>query len=170
MKPNVVILVLGLAILGGKISGFAAEPLSKGVGPITEVKLDPLDAPLASKGKDLFVGKCSACHKMEERYVGPALKGVTTRRSPEWIMNMVMNPQEMTQKDPTAQQLLEEFLTQMPFQNVSKEETRAILEYFRHYDEKGEVSTESAATPTKESPPGAGKSKKGGAPAKKTQK
>lgn len=112
---------------------------SKGIGPVTEVKLDPLDVSLATKGKDVFVSKCSACHKMEERYVGPGLKGITTRRTPEWIMNMIMNPQEMTQKDPEAQKLLEEYLMQMTFQNVSQEETRSIVEYFRHYDEKGEI-------------------------------
>ena len=115
---------------------------SKGVGPITEVKLDPLDVPLATKGKDVFVSKCSACHKMEERYVGPGLKGITTRRSPEWVMNMILNPLEMTQKDPEAQKLLEEYLMQMTFQNVTQEETRSIFEYFRHYDDKGDIVAE----------------------------
>jgi hypothetical protein len=117
----------------------ALPELPKGVGPITELKLDPIDVTMATKGKDVFQSKCSACHKMEERYVGPGLKGITSRRSPEWVMNMILNPQEMTQKDPEAQKLLEEYLMQMTFQNVTTEETRSILEYFRHYDEKGEI-------------------------------
>jgi cytochrome c551/c552 len=65
-----------------------------------------LDASLAEKGKAAFEQKCSACHRFEERFVGPPLKGVTTRRAPEWIMNMILNPVEMTQKDPAAKELL----------------------------------------------------------------
>lgn len=124
-----------------------AADLPKGVGPIKEVKLDPLDTAMATKGKELFTGKCSACHKMEERYVGPALKGVTQRRNPVWIMNMMLNPQEMLQSDETAKGLLEEFLVPMTFQNISETESRAVLEYFRHYDEKGDIVTAKPEAP-----------------------
>jgi mono/diheme cytochrome c family protein len=104
----------------------------KGVGPVSNVTLaDTPDQALADKGKALFEGNCSACHKFGERYVGPDLSGVTKRRKPEWIMNMVLNPQEMLQKDATAQQLLAEYMTQMPYQNLKEEEVRAVLEYFR---------------------------------------
>lgn len=107
---------------------------SKGIGPVTEVKIDALNPAMATKGKATFEAKCSACHKIDERYVGPGLKDVTKRRTPEWIMNMILNPVEMTQKDPAAQELLGEFLTQMTFQNVSQEDARGILEYFRQND------------------------------------
>ncbi len=139
---NQIMLMTVATGLGLNVLNAATTDLPKGVGPVTELKLDPLDTKLATKGKELFVSKCSACHKMEERYVGPALKGITSRRSPEWVMNMIMNPQEMTQKDPEAQKLLEEYLMQMTFQNVTQPETRSILEYFRHYDEKGEIAAD----------------------------
>lgn len=105
-----------------------------GVGPIRMVEIGPLDPALASKGKIIFEQKCAACHKFDERYVGPALKGVTERRKPEWIMNMILNPSEMLEKDPTAKELLATYLTPMTFQDVSKEQARAILEYFRQED------------------------------------
>jgi hypothetical protein len=73
---------------------------------------------------------------MNARKVGPALKDVTNRRKPEWIMNMIMNPAEMTQKDPTAKSLLGEYMTQMANQNVDEKGARAILEYFRTNDKK----------------------------------
>ncbi len=107
---------------------------SKGVGPIQSVQLGPLDSSMAEKGKAAFEQKCAACHRFEERFVGPPLKGVTERRTPEWIMNMILNPVEMTQKDPAAKELLANYLTQMTYQNVSEEEARAILEYFRQFD------------------------------------
>jgi mono/diheme cytochrome c family protein len=111
------------------------EPASsRGVGPVQSVTIGALDGALASKGEKLFNEKCSACHKIDERYVGPALKGVTTRRAPEWIMNMIINPVEMTQKDPTAKELLAEYMAQMTNQNVGEEEARALLEYFRKVD------------------------------------
>jgi cytochrome c len=106
-----------------------------GIGPIKKVEIsENIDMKLVNEGKKIFELKCSACHKLEERYVGPALKGVTKRRRPEWIMNMILNPIEMTQKDPTAKQLLSEYLTQMTFQDVKENEARAILEYFRYVD------------------------------------
>lgn len=108
---------------------------SKGVGPIHDLELGALDEALAAKGEKAFSGTCSACHKMDARYVGPALAGVTKRRKPEWIMNMIMNPTEMTQKDPTAKALLGEYMTQMSV-NATEEEARAILEYFRKMDGK----------------------------------
>ncbi len=101
-----------------------------------EVKLGPIDKNLAKKGEEIFEMKCSACHKIDEKYIGPPIRGVTKRRKPEWIMNMILNPVEMTQKDPIAKQLLAEYLIQMTFQNVSKEDARALLEYFRSIDEE----------------------------------
>jgi len=115
-----------------------SDPMkNKGIGPIKEVKLSQeVDLNLAKKGEELFNIKCSACHKLEERYVGPPLKGITKRRTPEWIMNMILNPEEMTKKDPIAQKLLEEYLTQMVAQVKDTSEARAILEYFRLIDSR----------------------------------
>ena len=109
-------------------------PTDKGIGKITSIKLAPLDPTLAAKGKTTFEQKCSACHKSDERYVGPALKGVTQRRTPEWIMNMVLDPQGMTTENTAAQQLLGEYMVQMTFQNVSEDDARAILEFLREND------------------------------------
>lgn len=112
-----------------------AEVPKHGVGPVEEVDLgEGIDQEMAARGEEIFEAKCSACHKMDERYVGPALSGVTERRDPAWIMNMIMNPEEMTKKDPVAKALLAEYMTQMVYQDVSREETRAILEFFRQND------------------------------------
>ncbi|XDD54570.1 cytochrome c family protein [Leptospira sp. WS4.C2] len=114
----------------------ASNAGSKGIGPVKSVTLGTLDQSMADRGKKQFEAKCSACHKFEEKVVGPALQDVTLRRTPEWIMNMILNPIEMTQKDPIGQELLGEHLTQMTFQNIKEEEAREILEYFRKMDLK----------------------------------
>ncbi len=103
----------------------------KGVGPIKSVTLSDLDTALAAKGKEVFKAKCTACHKNKKRYIGPAISGVTERRSPEWIMNMILNPEGMIKENPTAMALLKEYSAPMANQNLNEDEARAILEFFR---------------------------------------
>lgn len=113
-----------------------AKSESKGIGKFTNVEVAAdIDADMAAKGQAIFETKCTPCHKLtDEKLVGPGLKNITEIRTPEWIMNMITNPEEMTKKDPVAKALFEEHLMQMTFQNVSDEETRQILEYFRVND------------------------------------
>ncbi|MDF1517891.1 MAG: cytochrome c [Lutibacter sp.] len=103
----------------------------KGVGPITSVTLEEINPKMAEEGKAIFQAKCSACHKISKRVVGPALAGVTERRTPEWIMNMILNPEKMVAENPAAKKLLEEYLAPMANQNLTEDEARKILEYFR---------------------------------------
>jgi len=114
-------------------SMIADEPADdgKGIGEVKNVELnDPLKPELVEQGKGIYELKCAACHKLtDQRVVGPGWAGVTERRKPEWIMNMVMNVDVMLAEDPTAQKLLEECLTRMPNQNISREDSRALLEY-----------------------------------------
>lgn len=113
----------------------AGGELPKGIGPIQELTLPgEIDPTLVAEGEATFTTYCSACHKIEERYVGPALAGVTTRRSPEWIMNMILNTNEMLFNDDTAYDLLAEYMTPMPELPLSEEQVRAVLEYFRQTD------------------------------------
>ena len=113
----------------------ATETKDLGVGPVKHVDLGVIDANKAQIGKDLFEAKCTSCHKwQEEKYVGPGLKGVTKRREPEWIMNQMLNPTEMTASDPIAKELLATYLTQMTNQNLTEDQARNILEYFRQQD------------------------------------
>ena len=111
-----------------------ADPMqNKGIGPIKELVLpETIDQELVTIGEEHYRIKCSACHKAEKKYIGPAPKGIMDRRSPEWIMNMILNPEEMIEKDPIAKQLLIEYNgAPMANQNLTEEEARAILEYFR---------------------------------------
>jgi len=110
-----------------------ADPMkNKGIGPITSVTLaDEIDQDLAKEGAEVYVKMCSACHKPDKRFVGPAPLGILERRTPEWIMNMILNPDEMVQKDPIAKALLAEYLSPMANQNLTEEQARAVLEYFR---------------------------------------
>ncbi len=113
-----------------------AKSDSKGVGKFTSVDVPAtIDDAMAGKGQAIFETKCTPCHKLTaEKLVGPGLKNITNLRTPEWIMNMITNPEEMTKKDPIAKALFEEHLIQMVGQNVSDDEARQILEYLRKND------------------------------------
>jgi mono/diheme cytochrome c family protein len=116
----------------------ADEPADdgKGVGEIKEVTLNnPLDQAMVARGKGIYEMKCSACHKLtDQRVVGPGWKGLSSKRKPEWIMNMITNVDIMLEQDPQAQALLEECLVRMPNQNLSIGDSRDVLEFIYHND------------------------------------
>lgn len=107
-----------------------------GVGPIKSLNLGEIDSKLAEKGKEIHKINCTACHKFKKRYVGPALKYITERRSPEWIMNMILNPEKMVQENKIAKALIAEYTAPMANQQLKEEDARAILEYFRLKDKQ----------------------------------
>ena len=106
---------------------------TKGVGPISSIDIpSEVDQAMATHGKEVFTKMCTACHKEGRKFIGPAPNGVTERRTPEWIMNMILDPEGMVKNDPLAKSLLIEFNgSPMANQNLSQEDARAVLEYFR---------------------------------------
>lgn len=113
---------------GGELSD---EELRYGIGPVRDLELATIDAELAGQGAEVFALKCSACHKLEERYVGPPLAGVLDRRTPEFVMNMMLNPDEMVARHPEVKALLAQYFTPMPDQQLTREDARAVLEFLR---------------------------------------
>ncbi|MGI9526293.1 MAG: c-type cytochrome [Weeksellaceae bacterium] len=112
----------------------ASDPMSnKGIGPVKSLELpETIDEGMVAKGKEIYEAKCTACHKPTSKFIGPAPKGLLERRTPEWAMNMILNPEEMIQKDPIAKQLLAEANgAPMANQNLTEEEARQVLEYIR---------------------------------------
>ncbi|MDL5513011.1 cytochrome c [Arenibacter sp. M-2] len=113
--------------------GVPVDMNNKGVGPIESVTFaDEIDTELAAKGQKTFSTICVACHMAEQRLIGPALKGVFERRSPEWVMNMILNPDGMLKEDPIAKALLKEYNNAVMLnQNLSEDDARAVAEYLR---------------------------------------
>lgn len=96
---------------------------------------NPLNAAWVTDGKNIYDVKCQGCHKLsEDRIVGPGWKGVTRKREPHWIMNMITNVDMMLETDPEAQKLLEQCLVRMPNQNLTKDDARHVIEFMRSND------------------------------------
>lgn len=115
-------------------SGLTAEELKNGIGPISSVELGEIDEAKVAKGKEIFDTKCMACHKMEEKHLAPPLFDVLERRTPEYAMNMMLNPLEMQEKHPEAKKLKAEYnnLPMTP-QGLTEDDARAMIDYIRAY-------------------------------------
>ena len=132
----VILMSLGLLAAVGCDGGAKSDAAGGGAeatgaaidnGGITTVSTDPA---LVEKGEALFNEKgCGACHAMDSKRVGPALGDVTERRSADWIARMILHPDLMVKSDPVARQLLDEYKTPMPNQQVKPEEAKAIIAY-----------------------------------------
>jgi len=104
---------------------------TNGIGPASSISFGEISASLAAEGAEIFKVKCSSCHKPLKKYVGPAPVGIYDRRNPEWIMNMILNPEEMVANDPVAKELLKRYLAPMANQNLTEDEARKVMEFFR---------------------------------------
>ncbi|WP_372974405.1 c-type cytochrome [Muriicola sp.] len=113
--------------------GVPVDMNNKGIGPITELTFpDEIDAEMAARGEAKYNAICTACHLPNQRMIGPALSGVYERRSPEWVMNMMLNPDGMLREDPIAMALLKEYNNAIMLnQNLTQEEARDLAEYLR---------------------------------------
>ena len=113
--------------------GVPVDLNNKGVGPIKEINFpDAIDTEMAARGEAQFNAICVACHMVDQRMIGPPMKGVYERRSPEWVMNMILNPDGMLKEDPIAKALLKEYNNAIMLnQNLSEEEARDLAEYLR---------------------------------------
>lgn len=95
----------------------------------------PVAEALVERGEGLFKTKgCSACHAFGKRLTCPDLKGVTMRRTSDWMEHQILHPEVMTKEDPIAHKLLTEYVQQMPNQGLTQDEARAVIEYFKHED------------------------------------
>jgi cytochrome c551/c552 len=123
------------SIEANKTAENPANDPERGMGKFTHVDVGPLDAAMATSGQSVYEVKCASCHKTTyEKLVGPGWKGVTERHKPEWIMNFMTNTDEMLNKDPKAQAMLEICLVRMPNQNLADDEARNLLEFMRQND------------------------------------
>ena len=64
----------------------------------------------AAAGKALFNANCAACHKLDAKMTGPALRGVTERQSSEWLHSWIKDSQGMVKSgDAYAVKIFEEY-------------------------------------------------------------
>ena len=81
----------------------AAAPAAAAAAPATGSG-DPV------KGKELFNTNCAACHKLDAKMTGPALRGVGDKYDKEWLYKWVKNSSDLIKSgDAKAVKVYEEF-------------------------------------------------------------
>lgn len=101
----------------------------------------------ADPGKDLFDKQCASCHSIGGGDGGgPDLKGVTAKRSHEWLETVIMEPNKLTaNKDPIQAELVKKYGYEMPNLGIGHDDALKIIAYL-----SGADGAAAAALPTGE--------------------
>ncbi|MEN8137105.1 MAG: c-type cytochrome [Bacteroidota bacterium] len=86
----------------------------------------------AKNGKTLFNANCAACHKLEQRLIGPPLKGVAANRDQKWLQDWIRNSAALIESgDADAVAIFEEYnkVPMTPFPNLSDQDIADIMAY-----------------------------------------
>jgi mono/diheme cytochrome c family protein len=91
------VLFLSLALLTFSFTSMAqdAAPAAVTAAPTTAAPAAPAAGGDPIKGKELFNTNCAACHKLDTKSTGPALRNVSDRHERAWIYKWVHNSSEM---------------------------------------------------------------------------
>ena len=91
------------------------------------------------EGEKLYKANCTACHQIDNKLIGPALRGVSDKYSEEWLIKWIKNSAEMIAAgDPDAIAIWEEYnkspMTAFPY--FSDDDVKNILAYIEQAPEK----------------------------------
>ncbi len=136
------VLVVGLALmLNLSLTSSAQEaPKTPSESATATAPAAPKDAGTAAapaagdavKGKALFGANCAACHKLDDKMTGPALRNVAERHDMAWIYKWVHNSSEMIKSgDAKAVALFNEnnHTVMTPFPQLSTSDIDNIIAY-----------------------------------------
>lgn len=86
----------------------------------------------AAKGKEIFNANCAACHKLDAKATGPALRGVAAKYDKEWLYKWIKNSGELIKSgDAQAVKVFEENnkVAMTAFPQLSNEDIDNIIAY-----------------------------------------
>lgn len=91
----------------------------------------------AAAGAAIFKQKCTACHKLDRKSIGPALAGVQDRRDEAWLHKWIKNSQSLVASgDADAVKLFEEYnkIAMPAFPELADSDISNILAYIKEGD------------------------------------
>jgi cytochrome c2 len=125
-------LILSLALmLSISLTSFAQD-----AAPVADASTSAAPAAAtggdAAKGKELFNANCAACHKLDAKSTGPALRDVASRREMAWIYKWVHNSSDLIKSgDADAVKIFEEYnkIPMTAFPQLSEGDIDNIIAY-----------------------------------------
>lgn len=99
-------------------------------------------------GKTVFNANCKQCHKLDQKYTGPALRGITDRQSIDWAYSFIKNSQAVIASgDAYANALYKEFNnTMMPSHEFLTDADLGNLLAYIEYGDKVDPAAVAAAS------------------------
>jgi mono/diheme cytochrome c family protein len=114
-----------------------------GIGPITEdVPVSAIEPNKATAGEQLFIKKCATCHYLDMKKTGPPLRDVTKRRSREYVLNQILNPEQMGKLHPDGRKLVAQYVQYMTIQGITRDNAIDLLEFLRSEADKPALPAE----------------------------
>ena len=101
-----------------------------------------------AKGKELFNTNCAACHKLDAKATGPALRGVAAKYDKEWLYKWIKNSGELIKSgDALAIKVYEENnkVAMTAFPQLSNEDIDNIIAYTSEPKPEAPVAVPGAA-------------------------
>jgi cytochrome c oxidase subunit 2 len=93
----------------------------------------------AEEGEKLFTANCTSCHALNEKVVGPALKGAHTKYKEEWLVKWIKNSQQLIKSgDADAVKIYKENNESVmtSFENLSDIQIKSVIAYIKAESEK----------------------------------
>lgn len=124
--------ILWIALFTLSISAQAALTITESItgAPVSEETV--------KAGATLFKSKCAACHELNNKLIGPALKDVTKRRTHEWLLSWIRNNEKLRKSgDADAIAIYDEYkgAAMTAFEDLSDDQINSII----MYTENGEI-------------------------------
>ena len=163
---GLIVILMGFGLLSAAgLAGFSASeafaeqtmPANEGLvtpqsaAPVATayVPASPEEADAIKVGDPLFKANCAQCHAVNEKVVGPALAGITKRRSASWVVSWVRNSAKVIASgDAYAVKIFEvNGKQQMPsFPQLSDKEIKGILAWITSQEGGPMAGADAAAT------------------------
>jgi cytochrome c551/c552 len=137
MNKHFVLVISSLAIvsfIGVGVSIMQSNPqnMDKGIGPVKNVELGPINKKMVDEGKKIYNAKCIVCHELDQKKIGPPLRNITKERTPEYFINLLLNPVLMQKENLIMKGLLKKYNNvPMPDPTLNQIQSRSVLEYLR---------------------------------------
>jgi mono/diheme cytochrome c family protein len=134
--------LVSLAPAGEEVAGqqVSADSSATRAMAVAYVPASPTEAAAIAAGDDLFKNNCAQCHAVNDKVVGPALAGITKRRSISWLIPWVKNSSKVIASgDEYAVKLFNDYSKQqMPaFPQLSDKEIKSIVAWVTSQEGSG---------------------------------
>ncbi|RZK63817.1 MAG: c-type cytochrome, partial [Pedobacter sp.] len=117
---------------------------------ISVIAVSTVNAQDAAAGRTLFKAKCTSCHALDAKMIGPALTGVSDRHPEDFLLKWIPNSGALIASgDPAAVKLFNENgkIAMTAFPELDEAKVKDILAYIKEGEPKPKAGAEGAAAP-----------------------